>query len=65
MTELIVGYDCRVYAHVDTDRRQVVRVVVDDETLGDATLVDGPPALERTALEIAEQAVWPAWSLGS
>lgn len=33
MTELIVGYDCRVYAHVDADRGRVVRVGVDEETL--------------------------------
>ena len=62
MTELIVGYDCRVYAHVDTERGSVVRVVVDEGTLADPTLVDGPPQLEREALAIAE--VWPAWSFG-
>jgi len=64
MTELIVGYDCRVYAHVDSESGQVVRVVVDEGTLADPTLVEGPPELEREALAIAERAVWPAWSFG-
>jgi hypothetical protein len=64
MTELIVGYDCRVYAHVDTDRGQVARVVVDEETLADPTLADRPAELEREALAVAERAVWPAWSFG-
>ena len=64
MTELTVGYDCRVYAHVDSERGQVVRVVVDEETLADPTLVEGPPELEREGRAIAERAVWPAWSFG-
>ena len=64
MTELIVGYECRVYAHVDTERGQVVRVVVDEETLADPTLAGGPAELKREALRIAERAVWPAWSFG-
>ncbi|MBD0282657.1 MAG: hypothetical protein ICV69_10755 [Thermoleophilaceae bacterium] len=64
MTDLIVGYDCRVNAHVDSERGQVVRVMVDEGTLADATLVDGPAELECEALAIAERAVWPAWSFG-
>jgi hypothetical protein len=64
MTELIVGYDCRVYAHADTERGQVVRVVVDEGTLADPTLVDGSAELEGEALAVAERAVWPAWSSG-
>lgn len=65
MTELIVGYDCRVYAHVDTERGQVVRVVVDDETLADPTFVHGPAERAREAFAIAELAHWPAWSFDS
>ncbi len=65
MTELIVGYDCRVYVHVDTACGQVVRVVVDEETLADPTYVEGPAEREREALAIADRADWPAWSFGS
>lgn len=63
ITELIVGYDCRVYAHIDADCGEVVRVVVDEKTLADPTYVEGPAERKREALAIADRAPWPAWRL--
>ena len=63
ITGLIVGYDCRVYAHVDADCGEVVRVVVDEETLADPTYVEGPAERKREALAIADRAPWPPWRL--
>jgi hypothetical protein len=64
VAEVIVGYHCRVYVHVDPDAGALRRVVVDDTSAADPTYVDGPAELEAGAIALAERADWPAWELG-
>lgn len=59
-----------IYAEVDLDEGQVVRVVVDDEapshaieTLDDALDPVGGEVREA-ALQIAESTLWPSWDYG-
>ncbi len=66
MAEVIVGCDARLYAHVDPERGQVLRCVIDPASAGDPTYVDGPEALAERALAPSEelQLSWPPWEVG-
>ncbi len=63
--EVIVGYDVRLYVHVDLARRQIVRAVIDSATLADPTAVDDEGERARAAIAACEHgdAPWPAWEI--
>jgi len=63
--ETIVGYDVRLYVHVDVGKRQVARAVIDASTAGDPTLVAGDPADACQAIAVCEDrdAQWPVWEI--
>ncbi len=54
MAEAIVGYDVRLYAHVDPGRGEVLRCVIDPASAGDPTYVDGPERLAERAPALCE-----------
>ncbi|MDQ3646982.1 MAG: hypothetical protein M3433_00060, partial [Actinomycetota bacterium] len=66
MAEVIVGYDERLYVHVDPTRGQVLHCVIDPTSAGGPIYVDGPEHLAERASALSEdgQAHWPAWQLG-
>jgi hypothetical protein len=67
---VFVRYMVPVLAEVDIEAGRVVRVLVDDEAVGDAecALVSDSaelPAAEREgAIAIASSEPWPAWEFG-
>jgi hypothetical protein len=68
MSEVVVGFNVRAYAHIDTERGIVNRVVVNDEDAdyAGAEVVEGSEQEAVRALEIFadEQEEWPAWRFG-
>lgn len=69
---VFVRYMYPIYAEVDLDEGDVVRVVVDDESpsvrpevLDDALHpVPVNSEVKEAALRIAESAMWPSWEYG-
>ena len=67
---VFVRYMYPIYAEVDLDEGEVVRVVVDDEASSqpievlDDALDPAGPNVRDAALQIAESALWPSWDYG-
>lgn len=67
---VFVRYLYPIYAEVDLEEREVVRVVVDDEApreevvVLDADLRQTSPEIRAAALAIAEDTLWPSWDYG-
>ncbi|MGI8710748.1 MAG: hypothetical protein ACR2LA_07140 [Acidimicrobiales bacterium] len=67
---VFVRYVYPIYAEVDLDEGEVVRVVVDDEAPSqpievlDAALDPVGPDVRDIALRTAESALWPSWDYG-
>lgn len=67
---MFVRYMYPIYAEVDLDEGEVVRVVVDDESSSQAievlddALDPAGPGVGDAALRIAESALWPSWDYG-
>jgi len=61
--EVIVGYDLRLYLHVQVDGQRIARAVLDPSTACDPTLVVGDPAVASEAIAVCEDdaAQWPSW----
>lgn len=65
-----VRYMYPIYAEVDLDEQDVVRVVVDDEhpsqpiEVLDDSFRPVSGALKDAALEVAESITWPSWDYG-
>jgi hypothetical protein len=67
---VFVRYMYPIYAEVDLDEGDVVRVVVDGESPSvDPEVLDDAPnpvtsEVKDAALRIAESAMWPSWDYG-
>jgi hypothetical protein len=68
MSEVTLAYWCPVYVIVDTERNEVTGVDCSDtETEPRSSdglspyVVDGPEDERKAAVEIADNADWPAW----
>lgn len=67
---VFVRYMYPIYAEVDLDEGEVVRVVVDDEASSQAievlddALDPVAPAVRDAALQTAESTLWPSWDYG-
>ncbi len=67
---VFVRYMYPIYAEVDLDEGEVVRVVVDDESPSQAievlddALDPAGPDVRDVALGIAESGLWPSWTYG-
>lgn len=67
---VFVRYVYPIYAEVDLDEREVIRVVVDDEAprpemlVLDADLHEVTVEVRAAAIEIAEDTLWPSWDYG-
>lgn len=65
-----VRYRYPIYAEVDLDEQEVVRVAIDDQHLSqpfevrDEALHPASGAVEVEALEVAESMPWPNWEHG-
>jgi hypothetical protein len=67
---VFVRYLYPIYAEVDLEEREVVRVVVDDEAprpemlVLDGDLHEVTADVRAAAIEIAEDTLWPSWDYG-
>jgi hypothetical protein len=65
-----VRYLYPIYAEVDLDERDVVRVIVDDESPSqpvevlDTSLAPVASDIRAVAIEVAESSMWPSWDYG-
>jgi hypothetical protein len=67
---VLVKFMYPVYAEVDLDSRNVLRVVVDDESPAgtvevlDDDLAPADDATRAGAISIVQEASWPGWTYG-
>jgi hypothetical protein len=68
--KVLVRYTYPIYAEVDLDAGDMVRVVVDDEApaqpveVVDTSFGSVSPRLRARALEVTESIDWPSWDYG-
>jgi ribA/ribD-fused uncharacterized protein len=64
--EVIVGYDVRLYVHVEVAERRIARAVVDASTIGDPTaVIEDDSARAAAAVAVCEDRAtqWPRWEI--
>ena len=65
-----VRYLYPIYAEIDLTERDVIRVIVDDESpsqpveLLDASMTPVALDVRASAIQVAESSVWPSWDYG-
>ena len=66
LEEVIVGYDVRLYVHVEVAERRITRAVVDASTAGDPTAaIEGDSDRAAAAVAVCEDRAtqWPRWEI--